>query len=129
MLLRGLLLGAFATLTAAQSDVLSFTRVPNPVTDGEVNVLLWSTNNTKTPVEIILQQGPITQLKNVTTVTKEGTGGQFIWTPPTSLADGTNYQLLIIQGNQNNTYGPFVVQGANPAAVSSASAASSARYV
>lgn len=124
MLLRALCGALFCTLVAAQSDVLAFTRVPNPITDGESNVLLWQTNDTNTPISIILRQGPSTNLKTLMTLTTEGTGGQYIWKPNTSLADGTNYQLLIKQGSQNNTFGPFTVQGANPAAVSSASAAS-----
>lgn len=52
----------------------------------------------------------------------DATGGQFIWTPPLSLPDGTDYALQITQNNQHNYFGPFTVQGAVPASISAASA-------
>lgn len=123
MFARTLLLGAFALLAAAQSDVLSFTRVPNPVTDGEAQAILYATNDTQSPVTIVLRQGPSGNLQTVQTLTTDATGGQYIWTPPVSLPNGNDYALEIRQAGQNNYFGPFTVQGASPSAVASASRA------
>ena len=95
MFSKALLLGAVATLAAAQSQVLTFTRVPNPVTDGQPQAITYATNDTTTPVEIILRQGPSSNLKTVSILTKDATGGQFIWTPPKSLPNGADYALEI----------------------------------
>lgn len=46
MLTRGLVVGAVAAVAAAQSAVLTFTNVPNPITDGQVQVLEYQTNDT-----------------------------------------------------------------------------------
>ncbi|KAK3111993.1 hypothetical protein LTR53_012198 [Teratosphaeriaceae sp. CCFEE 6253] len=124
MLAKILLASAFVALAAAQSAVLTFTKVPNPITDGQPQALTYSTNDTSTPVTIILRKGPSTNLQTVSTLTTSATGGQYIWTPPTSLADGTDYALQIVQGSQYNYFGPFQVQGAVAAQVSSAAASS-----
>ncbi|KAK3073932.1 hypothetical protein LTR53_004060 [Teratosphaeriaceae sp. CCFEE 6253] len=134
MLAKIILASAFVALAAAQSAVLTFTKVPNPITDGQPQALTYSTNDTSTPVTIILRKGPSTNLQTVSTLTTSATGGQYIWTPPTSLADGTDYALQIVQGSQYNYFGPFQVQGAvasqvSSAASSSAAAASASPYV
>ena len=36
-----------------------------------------------------------------------------MWTPPTTLANGNDYALEIVQGSQYNYFGPFQVQGAD----------------
>lgn len=123
MFANALLLGACASLAAAQSSVLSFTHVPDPMTDGEQQAILFQTNDTTTPATILLRKGPSGNLQTVETVTTNAVNGQYIWTPSKSLADGDNYALEIKQGTQVNYYGPFQIQGANPKAVSSASAA------
>lgn len=122
MLAKSLLLGAsLAALAAAQSAVLTFTRVPNPITDGEPQAILYATNDTQSPVTLILRQGAANDLTTIQTLTTDATGGQYIWTPPKSLPNGNDYALEIRQAGQNNYYGPFTVQGASPAAVESAS--------
>lgn len=95
MFAKALLLGALAALAAAQSQVLFFTRVPNPMTDGEPQAITYSTNDTDTPVEIILQKGNANNLQTVDVLTKNANGGQFIWTPPKSLPNGADYALEI----------------------------------
>lgn len=95
MLAKTLLLGAFAALAAAQSAVLTFTRVPNPITDGEPQAITYSTNDTDSPVTIILRKGPANNLQTVDTLTTDANGGQFIWTPPPSLPNGADYALEI----------------------------------
>lgn len=114
-----------AGLAAAQSAVLTFTRVPNPITDGEPQAILYATNDTQSPVTIILRQGNANNLQTVQTLTTDAAGGQYIWTPPVSLPNGNDYALEIRQAGQVNYFGPFTVQGASPAAVASASMSSS----
>jgi hypothetical protein len=46
MFSKTLLLGAFAALAAAQSAVLTFTNVPNPITDGQAQAITFATNDT-----------------------------------------------------------------------------------
>ena len=125
MFTKALLLGAFAAFAAAQSEVLQFTHVPNPITDGEPQAITYTTNDTQTPVTIILRKGQIGNLDTIATLTTTATGGQFIWTPPNTLPNDDDYALQIKQGSQTNYYGSFIVQGASPAAISSASASSS----
>jgi hypothetical protein len=48
MFSKTLLVGAFAALAAAQSAVLTFTNVPNPVTDGQAQAITFATNDTTT---------------------------------------------------------------------------------
>ena len=124
MFARALLLGAVAALAAAQSQVLTFTDVPNPVTDGEPQAILYSTNDTTNPVMIILRKGQTGNLQTIATLTNQSYGGQYIWTPAASLPNGNDYALEITQGSQINYYGPFIVQGAVPASVSAASQSS-----
>lgn len=95
MLAKALLLSAFAAFAAAQSTVLTFTRVPNPVTDGEAAAITYATNDTDAPVTIILRKGPSGNLKTVDVLTTNANGGQFVWTPPPSLANGADYALEI----------------------------------
>ena len=95
MFAKALLLGALAALAAAQSQVLTFTRVPNPITDGEPQAITYATNDTSSPVTIILRQGAANNLQTVDTLTSNANGGQFIWTPPKSLPNGADYALEI----------------------------------
>lgn len=90
-----LLLGVFAVFTAAQSDVLTFTRVPNPITDGEEAVILWSTNDTQSDVTLTLRQGNPNDLDTVYVITTNGQDGQYIWTPPLWIPNGEDYALEI----------------------------------
>ncbi|TKA67453.1 hypothetical protein B0A55_08076 [Friedmanniomyces simplex] len=117
-----LLASGFAAIAAAQSKVLFFTHVPNPITDGQAQALTYATNDTTTPITIVLLQGAATQLKPIYTLSAAVTGGQYIWTPSTSLPDGSDYALQITQNNQINYFGPFQVQGAVGPASSSSSA-------
>lgn len=127
MFTQAFLISGLAALAAAQSSVLTFTHVPDPVTDGEAQAITYATNDTSSPVTIILRQGQSNNLQTVETLTTSATGGQYIWTPSKSLADGSDYALEIMQGNQVNYFGPFEVQGQSNSAVSSASSASSAK--
>lgn len=118
MFSKTLLLSALSALAAAQSAVLTFTNVPNPITDGQAQAITYATNDTTSPVSIILRQGPSGNLQDVETLTTDARDGQFIWTPSTSLPNGNNYALQIKQGNEVNYFGPFVVQGASSSASS-----------
>jgi hypothetical protein len=69
MFSKSILVSAFAALAYAQSSVLSFTRVPNPVTAGEATAITYATNDTTTPVTIILRKGPSGNLQTVSTLT------------------------------------------------------------
>lgn len=71
---------------------------------------------------IILRQGPSNNLQDVETLTTSATGGQYIWTPSSSLPNGNNYALQIKQGDQINYFGPFSVQGQSSSASASVSA-------
>jgi len=122
MFSKTLLVSAFAALAAAQSAVLTFTNVPNPITDGQAQAITFATNDTSSPVSIILRQGPSDNLQDVETLTTNAQNGQFIWTPSTSLPNGNNYALQIKQGNEINYFGPFSVQGASSSASASVSA-------
>ena len=128
MFMKALIWGALAALAAAQSKVLTFTHVPNPVTDGQPQAITYTTNDTLHPVTIILRKGVTTDLTTVEVLTDNSYGGQYIWKPAVSLPDGDDYALEITQGTQINYYGPFIVQGANPKSVSAASK-STLRYV
>lgn len=48
MFSKALLLGAIAALATAQSTVLTFTNVPNPITDGQPQAITYATNDTTT---------------------------------------------------------------------------------
>jgi hypothetical protein len=124
MFAKALLLSALAACAAAQSKVLFFTHVPNPITDGEPAAITYSTNDTESPVTIILRRGQSNNLETIMTLTDNSYGSQFIWTPPLSLPNGVDYALEISQKTQTNYFGPFVIQGAIPASVSAASATS-----
>lgn len=43
---KAIALGAFAGVVAAQSTVLTFDTVPNPITDGKATAITYSTNDT-----------------------------------------------------------------------------------
>jgi len=46
MFSKTLIVSALAALATAQSAVLSFTNVPNPVTDGQAQAITFRTNDT-----------------------------------------------------------------------------------
>ena len=46
MFSKTLLLSALSALAAAQSAVLTFTNVPNPITDGQAQAITYATNDT-----------------------------------------------------------------------------------
>ncbi len=132
MFTNALLLSALAACVAAQSKVLFFTHVPNPITDGEAAAITYvnidvveglsetasstggalnahglktlanprypsrySTNDTQSPVTILLRQGQTNDLKTLMTLTDNSYNSQFIWTPPKSLPNGNDYALQI----------------------------------
>jgi len=125
MLAKALLVGAFAAIAAAQSSVLTFTRVPNPVTAGSAEAITYATNDTSSPVTIILRKGPSDDLQNVSTLTTTAFNGQYVWTPDRTLANGNDYALEIIQGSQFNYFGPFTIEGAGEEASTTTSSSSS----
>ena len=125
MFSKTLVLSALAALATAQSAVLSFTNVPNPITDGQAQAITFRTNDTSSPVTITLRQGLAGDLQDVEVLTSDATNGQFVWTPSTSLPNGNDYALQITQNDQVNYFGPFSVQGAS-ASASSYKASSSA---
>ncbi|SMQ45940.1 unnamed protein product [Zymoseptoria tritici ST99CH_3D7] len=127
MFSKTILLSAFAAMAYAQavSEVLYFTRVINPVTAGMQTAITFATNDTTSPVTILLKKGPSGDLKTVSTLTDSATNGQFIWTPSTSLENGVNYALEITQGTQLNYFGPFQIQGATGEGSSPSSSSSS----
>ncbi|KAK0256476.1 hypothetical protein B0A54_04683 [Friedmanniomyces endolithicus] len=127
MLSKLLLASAFAAIAAAQSKVLNFTAVPAPFTDGQAYALTYATNDTNSPVTIVLLQGPsATGLQPVATLNADIHGGQYVWTPPTTLPAANDYALQILQGNQVNYFGPFQILAATaPASSSTSSTAAS----
>ncbi|KAK1089573.1 hypothetical protein LTR48_000437 [Friedmanniomyces endolithicus] len=122
MLSKLFLASAFAAIAAAQSKVLNFTAVPAPFTDGQAYALTYATNDTNSPVTIVLLQGPsATGLQPVATLNADIHGGQYVWTPPTTLPAANDYALQILQGNQANYFGPFQILAATAPASSSTS--------
>ncbi|OQO06300.1 hypothetical protein B0A48_08889 [Cryoendolithus antarcticus] len=113
---NAVILSAIATLAAAQSSVLTFTHVPNPITDGQAQAITYATNDTAGPVTIILRKGDSTNLQTVQTLTSSAIGGQYVWTPSENLPNGVDYALQITQGTQTNYFGPFSIQGASSSA-------------
>ena len=69
MFTKALLVSALAAYAAAQSAVLTFTKVPNPVTDGQPQAITFATNDTASPVTITLRKGPSGNLQTVTVLT------------------------------------------------------------
>jgi len=43
---KAIAIASLAALAAAQSSVLTFTHVPNPITDGQAQAITYSTNDT-----------------------------------------------------------------------------------
>lgn len=86
--------------------------------------MTYATNDTSSPVTIILRKGPSNDLDTVATLTDSATNGQYIWTPSDSLVNGNgriasaaqaakrlticfaDYALEITQNGQTNYYGP-----------------------
>lgn len=126
MFFRSLLASALATVALAQesSRVLYFTRVPNPVTAGQPQALIYSTNDTTSPVTITLRKGLSTNLQTIETLTSSATGGQYVWTPSNTLENDSDYALQIEQGSQLNYYGPFTLQGSSEEESSSSASGS-----
>ena len=120
MLSRTLLVGALAAVATAQSSALYFTDVPNPVTVGEPAVIGWTSNDTNTPVSLILKQGPNNNLQTIATLTTDA-ATVFRWIPSTSLPNGNDYVLEIKQASRVNYFGPFTVQNSSQSASTSRS--------
>ncbi|KAF2773234.1 hypothetical protein EJ03DRAFT_323741 [Teratosphaeria nubilosa] len=121
MFTKSLILGAFAGFAAAQSASLTFTSVPDSITEGQAVTLKYTTNDASSPVTITLRKGDSNNLQTVSTLTTDSTGGSYEWTPETSLESGSNYALQITQGSETNYYGPFSITGQNTSSSSSAS--------
>ncbi|OCL06854.1 hypothetical protein AOQ84DRAFT_68994 [Glonium stellatum] len=119
-----LAVSALASMTLAQSTTLFFTQVPTSVTVGNSYTLEWKTADTTTPVTITLRKGPAGTLQTISTLTSTATGGTYTWIPDKSLADGSDYALMITQGNQINYSGHIALSGGSPSAISSAASAS-----
>ena len=94
-----LIASALATFASAQSSDVYFTRVPNPITVGEPQAILYTTNDDETPVIITLRQGSSSDLQTIDTLTTSATGGQYVWTPELDLPNGIDYALEISQGD------------------------------
>lgn len=54
MFTKTLLVGALAAIAAAQSSVLTFTNVPNPITDGQPQAITFATNDTSSVSDTVV---------------------------------------------------------------------------
>lgn len=79
--------------------------------------ITYATNDTANPVTIILRKGPGSNLQTISTLTDAATGGQYVWTPSTSLPNADDYALEIQQGSQNNYWGAFALRGGSDGSV------------
>jgi hypothetical protein len=59
----------FIAAIVSQTSVLTFTRVPNPITVGEPQAITYSTNDTTSPISIILKKGPANGLVKIEVLT------------------------------------------------------------
>ena len=75
MFSKAVLVSALAALASAQSAVLTFTHVPNPVTDGQAQAITYATNDTTSPVTITLRKGVSTDLQTVAILTSKSIQG------------------------------------------------------
>ncbi|KAI7164055.1 hypothetical protein D0869_08270 [Hortaea werneckii] len=126
MFAKAIVLAGLSALAAAQSTTLTFTDVPQTVTDGQEQTIRYTTDDNSTAVTILLRKGPSENLQTVSTLTTSATGGEYLWTPSICLENGDDYALEIQQGSENNYFGPFTVQGRDASCEDSASASPSA---
>merc|ERR1712072_947532 len=112
MFAKAIILAGLSALAAAQSTTLTFTEVPQTVTDGQEQTIRYTTDDNSTAVTILLRKGPSENLQTVSTLTTSATGG--------------DYALEIQQGSENNYFGPFTVQGRDASCDNSNSASPSA---
>lgn len=124
-----LAVSALASMALAQSATLLFTKVPTSATVGTSYTLEWKTNDSTSPVTILLRKGPSDNLKTISTLTSTGAGGSYTWIPDKSLVDGTDYALQITQGNQINYSGQISLSGGSLSAISSSASASASSSV
>ena len=68
---KTILISAFAALAAAQSSVLTFTKVPNPVTDGQPQAITYATNDTMSVSNAIARQTTPGQCANCRTASDD----------------------------------------------------------
>merc|ERR1711881_288653 len=98
MFAKAIILAGLSALAAAQSTTLTFTEVPQTVTDGQEQTIRYTSEDNSTPVTILLRKGPSENLQTVSTLTTSATGGEFLWTPSICLENGDDYALEIQQG-------------------------------
>lgn len=103
------------------TDTEDSTRVPSPITAGQAQAITYATNDTSSPVTIILRKGAAGNLDTIETLTDSANNGQYIWTPSSSLENDNDYALEINQNGQVNYFGPFSIQGASGSSSSSRS--------
>jgi len=113
-----------ALLASSAMAAITFTSAPSTVEAGQTYTLKYSTEDTVTPISIILRKGDPKNLGVIGPLTTDATGGSFTWTAPTTLVSGTDYAFEIDQGTDVNYYGPFSVTG-GAASVSSAATSAS----
>merc|ERR1712072_1467945 len=126
MFAKAIILAGLSALAAAQSTTLTFTEVPQTVTDGQEQTIRYTTDDNSTAVTILLRKGPSENLQTVSTLTTSATGGEYLWNPSICLENGDDYALEIQQGSENNYFGPFTVQGRDASCDDSNSASPSA---
>ncbi|KAF2858039.1 hypothetical protein K470DRAFT_278816 [Piedraia hortae CBS 480.64] len=121
-----ILVVSLAALAVAQSTVISFDSVPNPIVDGKAQTIKFHTSDQSNSVTITLRKGASNDLQTVETLTTNAQNGEFVWTPSECLPNGNDYALQITQNGQVNYFGPFSVIGAASSCASSSSSAATA---
>lgn len=115
----------FAAAFAAQPEINSLTP-ENPKAGSTATIKYTSPNGANVPTTFILSKGDPKALSNISTLTTSATGGTFVWNVDSSLANGDDYTLRIIQANEpQNFWVQFAITGGKDA-VSSASSSASA---
>jgi len=103
---------AIALLASSVFGAVTFTSVPSGISAGQSYTLLYSADDTTTPVTITLRKGNPQNLDTIGALTTTSTGGSFTWTVPADIVSGTDYALMISQGTADvNYFGPFSVSG------------------
>ncbi|PPJ53480.1 hypothetical protein CBER1_00320 [Cercospora berteroae] len=123
MFVKSILVGAFAALAAAQSAAISFTNPLPQAVAGQSVELTWQTDDSTSPVTILLREGDAGDLQTVSTLTSTGTGGKFTWNVDSGLESDDDYALQITQGSNTNYLGPFSISGGTGTGSSSSSSA------
>jgi len=111
---------SLALLASSAMAAITFTSAPSTVEAGQTYTLKYTTEDTVTPISIILRKGDPLNLGTIGPLTTSATGGSFTWTAPTTLASGTDYAFEIEQGTDINYYGPFSLTGGTAPVSSSA---------